>query len=238
MLSKSGLWALAVPISVALGYAVLTRSQVAESPHGSVASQVLLEMASNSRLQLLIVIPAWVFGSATAILHATAPRELIRYGSRGSAVLGPLRRCLLIYVFAAGATIALYGVALYGAYSAGDFPTAILGSFAVVGGDVVLVGLFLVCVYAALALANLTSKSTTFTVGFALLICFWGIVSNFGLIDTTSPANAGLYVAIDSALRTGWVPFAEVGGALALVAFTWLLGTAIDAHQRNKVRAT
>ncbi|MBW4033457.1 MAG: hypothetical protein HIU88_12480 [Acidobacteria bacterium] len=238
MLSKSGLWALAIPIAVALGYAILARSQVAESAHGSVASQVLLEMASNSRLQLLIVIPAWVFGSTTAILHATAPRELIRYGTWGEAVLRPLRRCLLIYVSAAGAAIALCGVALYGSYSAGDFPTAILGSFAAVGGDVVLVGFFLVCLYAVLAVANLTSKSSTFTVGFALLICFWGFVSNFSLIDGTSPANAGLYLSMGSALRSGWVPFATVGGALMLIAFTWLLGTAIDARQRKNESAT
>jgi hypothetical protein len=237
MLSKSGLWALAIPIAVALGYAILTRGQLAEAAHGSVASQVLLAMASNPRLQLLIVIPAWIFGSATAIIHATAPRELIRYGSRGSAVLGPLRRCLLVYISAAGAAIALYGVALSGSYSAGDFPIAILGSFAVVGGDVVLVGLFLVCLYAVLAVANLTSKSSTVTVGFALLICFWGFVSNFGLIDATSPANAGLYVSIDSALRSGWVPFAAVGGALILVALAWLLGTAIDARQRKNERS-
>jgi hypothetical protein len=238
MLSKSGLWALAIPIAVALGYALLTRSQTAGAAHSSVASQVLLAMASNPRLQLLIVIPAWIFGSATAIIHATASRELIRYGSRGSAVLAPLRRCLLAYISAAGTAIALYAVALCGSYSAADFPIAILGSFAVVVGDVLLVGLFLVCLYAVLAVANLTSKSSTFTAGFALLICFWGVVSNFGVIDVTSPANAGLYVSVDSALRSGWVPLALIAGALTLVAFAWLLGTAIDARQRKTERVT
>jgi hypothetical protein len=129
-------------------------------------------------------------------------------------------------------------VALFGTYTASDFPFAIFGEFALVGGDVLLVGLFLVCLYLVLALAYLTSQSTRVMVGVALVICFWAVASNFGLANPTSPVNAGLYVSVDTATRSGWVPFASVGGALILTALTWLFGNATDERQRRSGRAT
>ena len=238
LISKSALWALVIPIAVAEAYAIFTRLQITASDQGSVASQVLSTVASDPRVQLLVVIPAWAIGSTTAILRASAPGELIRYGSRNSAVLRPLLRCLLIYICSAAAGVALYAVVLFGTYTARDFPFAIFGGFALVGGDVLLVGLFLVCLYAVLALAYLTSKSTRVTVGVALLICFWAVASIFGLVSPSSPVNAGLYVSVDTAIRSGWVPFASVGGALILIAFTWLFGNAVDERQRRSGRAT
>jgi hypothetical protein len=221
-------WALAAPVLISIGYGIHARVLAHAASGQAAAPDVLLDLSSDSRLQLFVVFPTWLIGAALTLSHSHSSQELLRYGNWRAAVFWPLWRCLRTFAYLAIGVIAVWLIVLLGTYSPSDFPDKMATALVSLLAETALVASVLLCCYLVVAIVHLLTGSSVALIMAPIVIWTWGAMSNLGIFPLNSPANASIYLSIGLTAANPWALFVLVSLVLTTVAICWLVANNKD----------
>lgn len=217
------IWPLAIPVALATSYALFQGVFEAQTGSGDIATEAIMSLLNDGRVQTFIVLPAWLIGAAYAIHRGRAPERLVRVGSWRRTVGCQLLHCLALFGLAsAGTLIGWFGIlTLFGGWG------RVVDALAACAGEVVLLGAVLVAMYLLMSILHFAVGRVLGLVIAPIGLWSWAALSNIG-VTYGSQFDLGRYLSILAVLHAPSLLLVLLGVLLALGACVWLVASEKD----------
>lgn len=225
-------WPLAIPILYAVAYGVVQKTIDGSATTPAPASVLMLELVSDARLQLFVVLPTWLIGTGIGALRARKSQELLRYGSWRATILKPLRVGLSRFAIVAFVVLFLWSVLLIESYGRDSLSSIVSAAIAVMT-EIVLTSFTLSCLYFIVTIVHLLARSAASIVAISAVIWAWASLANTGAIPPNSLANISLYMSVGAVFSVPLIAGSLLLMTVASLAGAWRLAAHLDQSRLN-----
>lgn len=216
-------WPIAIPVMLVACYALYQGAFEAQAGSKNVATDAILGLLNNGRIQTFIVLPTWLIAVGFAIHRERAPERLVRLGSWRRTIARPMLKSLQIFGFASAVTVVawLAILALFGGW--GGIAEALLAC----AGEFILLCIVLVVMYLPMSILHSVAGPVIGLVVTPLGLWGWAALSSMGVASGTQ-LDLGQYMSISTVLFAPSLLLSLLGVLLTLGASAWLIASGKD----------
>lgn len=217
------IWPLAIPVILAVSYALFQGVFEAQTGSRNVATDAIMSLLNDGRIQTFVVLPTWLIGAAYAIHNGRTPERLIRVGNWQRTVTHQLLQCLTLFGLASAGTLVgwLAILAFFGGWS------GVVEALVACAGEVVLLGMVLVAMYLLMSILHFAVGGVLGLVVAPMGLWSWAALSNIG-VTHGSLFDLGQYMSILAVIQVPNLLLGLLGVLMTLGACVWLVASEKD----------